>query len=1035
MQTACRASWPCGSPASSRSSHCDVVDADEPIACSRLAPRDRPAPLRTAADYGGDFERNWRIASFSSLVRDLPAVASRLAADAQLHDDETAVADTEVSIAAPAPNAAAEPMGGSLDLFADEPWHLFPRGSVPGNFLHDMLEWLATERFALASSPVLRLELLRRCERQGWGHRRQAVLDWLTVLSRTPLQPLDVALEAIAKPLPEMEFWFDSDRLSVAAIDELCRRHLLRGRDRPALPRSELNGMVMGFADLLFEHGGRYWVLDYKSNWLGDDDAAYTPDTLEAAMASHRYDVQAAIYLLALHRLLRSRLGAGYDPLQQLGGAIYLFMRGINGPARGCHVDRAVTGVARGPRRDAGRADGGERTMSRFAAPADDALRRLLGELARWSEQRWIRRLDSAFAALLVDLCPAVPASVVLSGALLAHVEGRGHSCLAVDRLVSDRGASLGLPPLAAQALRDLLAALPSTPADWLADLQACPLVQVADEADPPAASDDGQPLVLRDGRLYLRRYWHDELQVARQINQRAGELLPVDRGLARSWLDRLFVPPAEASAEAAGFDWQKAACGLALAGRLTVLTGGPGTGKTYTAARLLALLLAVDPAPERLRIALAAPTGKAAAKLRQSIAAALAPLQNALGGALPLAALAGHIGPARTLHSLLGARPDTRRFAHDAAHPLEVDVLIVDEASMIHLEMMAALLDALPAGARLILLGDKDQLASVEAGAVLGDLCHDAEGGRYAAATAGLLQDLTGQVVPPAHRGDGPALAQHTVMLRTSRRFSGPIGQLALAVNAGDLQAAQTLLLGPSDESLRWIDAANTVPLLRLAAGTRGSGGLGYRPFVSLLQRRPQGSDKPAFDAWVMSLLSTFERFRILCALREGEWGVDSLNLAIERALPTSEAASSRRGDWYEGRPILVTRNDAGLGVFNGDIGIVLRPLAGVALRAYFYEGDAYRSVAISRLAHVETAFAMTVHKAQGSEFGHCVLVLPQAPSQVLSRELVYTGITRARSALTLVTGRRQALGDALAVRTQRTSGLLDLLQPGTAG
>ena len=510
-------------------------------------------------------------------------------------------------------------------------------------------------------------------------------------------------------------------------------------------------------------------------------------------------------------------------------------------------------------------------------------------------------------------------------------------------------------------------------------------------------------------------------------------------------------------------------ACAVALRGRLSVITGGPGTGKTYTAARLLALLLAIDPEPQRLRVALAAPTGKAAARLKQSIGDALQGLEAQLQGHLPeglsLADLVARMGAARTLHSLLGARPDTRRFKADAAHPLAVDVLIVDEASMIHLEMMAALLEALPPRARLILLGDKDQLASVEAGAVLGDLCRDAEQGAYRGETARYLHSLTGQTLPaqyllggPAQQGlafdsgppAGSALAQQTVMLRTSRRFGGPIGQLALAANAGEVLRANELLKRHSDRELAWLDSTEASAVVALALHGRPGAEGGYAgpgSYLARLALRPQPPAPPtpaappdpehraAFDAWVVSVLTAFDRFRLLCAVREGDWGAAGLNLAIERAL-VARGLLSGRGEWYEGRPVMVTRNDPGVGVFNGDIGVVLRPFGATAsgagaapLRAWFLDGQAARSVSVSRLAQVDTAFALTVHKSQGSEFEHTVLVLPQQPSRVLTRELVYTGITRARSAFTLATGRRAALAEALGQRTQRASGLVELL------
>jgi exodeoxyribonuclease V alpha subunit len=540
---------------------------------------------------------------------------------------------------------------------------------------------------------------------------------------------------------------------------------------------------------------------------------------------------------------------------------------------------------------------------------------------------------------------------------------------------------------------------------------------------------------------------------VASQVLQRAALQQSVDQPAARGWLDRLF--PAASSGKAgadtpATFDWQKFACGVALRSRLSVITGGPGTGKTYTAARLLALLFAVDAAPQRLRIGLAAPTGKAAARLKQSIEAALGELQLSLGDSLPLLELASHIGAARTLHSLLGARPDTRKLRADAAHPLELDVLIVDEASMIHLEMMAALLEALPPQARVIFLGDKDQLASVEAGAVLGDLCRDAERGRYTAATAAFALAVTGQAIPAAYLadeladelagGDVRGLAQQTVMLRESRRFGGPIGQLALAANGGDARAAAALLRADTSPALHWLDAPTTAAVVRLAVDGRAGAPGGYRSYLQVLKQRPVGADRPAFEDWVRRVLTEFERFRLLCAVREGEWGALGLNQAVERAL-ISHGLLVKAAEWYAGRPVMVTRNDHGIGVFNGDIGIVLKPFAedastsgigasaGVNLRAYFSDGQALRSVGVSRLADVETAFAMTVHKSQGSEFEHTVLVLPQEASRVLTRELVYTGITRARQAFTLATGWPQGFANALGTRTQRASGLLELL------
>ena len=305
-----------------------IVALDGDAARTRLVPSTTVAPLVAVPPYAAAFERDWTIGSFSAFVRDLTRVSPGAAMVTPAVEEEllTGPVEDEVAIASNAPR------------------HRFPRGAPAGNFLHDQLEWLASQRFALNVDPQLREQLARRCERQGWGARASDVVAWMSEVLTTPLPPLSppkgVALNALPRPLSEMEFWLPSDGLSARTLDAACRRHLLAGRERPPLPDRHLRGLLMGFADLVFEVDGRYWVLDYKSNALGAGDADYTADALEASMAAHRYDVQAAVYLLALHRLLRLRLGARYDPERQLGGALYLYLRGIRGPAAGCVVVR-----------------------------------------------------------------------------------------------------------------------------------------------------------------------------------------------------------------------------------------------------------------------------------------------------------------------------------------------------------------------------------------------------------------------------------------------------------------------------------------------------------------------------------------------------------------------------------------------------------------------------------------------------------------------------------------------------------------------
>jgi exodeoxyribonuclease V alpha subunit len=631
------------------------------------------------------------------------------------------------------------------------------------------------------------------------------------------------------------------------------------------------------------------------------------------------------------------------------------------------------------------------------------------------AEEGLLRRLGASFAHFIATLHDGpAPVPLLLASALLCELEGRGHSCLDLRELAEDPCRLLSWPIERWDGLAASAGALPDSAAAWHAALSACSQVRLA------AEDDRHQPLVLDGERLYLRRYWMDETLVARTVAARAAKSRDVDPDAVRHWLDRMFEPLADG-----GPDWQKIACGIAVRSHFSIITGGPGTGKTYTVARLLALLFALADDPERLRIALAAPTGKAATRLKQSIDDALAGLSGRLGATLPLDRLAARIGSALTLHSLLGARPDTRATRHHAGNPLDVDVLIVDEASMIHLEMMASLLDALPPQAMVILLGDKDQLASVEAGAVLGDLCHRAQEGCYTAATAAYVQHACGETIPPEMLCGGAELAQQTVMLRKSRRFDGPIGVLAGAVNDGDIDGARRALRGAARAEVVWMERGRPEDLLRLAVDGREAAG-GFGPYLSRLKSHPAaGTDFAAHAAWVRDVLHAFDAFRILCAVREGEWGVSGINRMLERALD-GDGLLRCRGEWYLGRPVMVTRNDHATGVFNGDVGIALPdPVRGDSLRVWFPHGATVRSVLASRLPHVETAFAMTVHKVQGSEFQHAAMALPPLRSGMLTRELVYTGITRARERFTLVSADPGSFGDAIQKRTRRASGL----------
>ncbi|MGZ8339049.1 MAG: exodeoxyribonuclease V subunit beta, partial [Telluria sp.] len=300
---------------------CEAIDLrtlDAPEGVTMLERADARPVLVDAARFSARFERDWSVGSFTSLTRQTQAAPMR-AQQATLLEE---------------PDEVAAPVRTE-----DAPWHRFPRGATPGNFLHEQLEWMAQEGFAIVDDTTFGTRLAQRCERAGWGNRQEDAIAWLRMAGSTRLPQLGASLAELGGVLPEMEFWFPSERLATGALDRLCRARLLDDTPRPSLPERELHGMLKGFADLVFEHGGRYWVLDYKSNALGAGDAAYTRQAMAGAMAAHRYDIQGALYMLALHRLLRSRLGGEYDPARHLGGAIFLFLRGIaNASTRGCYL-------------------------------------------------------------------------------------------------------------------------------------------------------------------------------------------------------------------------------------------------------------------------------------------------------------------------------------------------------------------------------------------------------------------------------------------------------------------------------------------------------------------------------------------------------------------------------------------------------------------------------------------------------------------------------------------------------------------------
>ena len=595
-----------------------------------------------------------------------------------------------------------------------------------------------------------------------------------------------------------------------------------------------------------------------------------------------------------------------------------------------------------------------------------------------------LRPLDARFATMLVE--ENAPAAQ-LAAALLSRDTGEGHVCLPLDRLTPEMAFPARHAGLA-QALFDYAA--PS--GGWHDALLAS-----------QAVSDDGAaatPLKLADNCLYLNRMFYNERRVAAfflQENRRIAQ----DATRLHVVLDALF-----GSGESE-VNWQKVAAAVALTRRISVISGGPGTGKTTTVAKLLTALIQLE-TPERLRIRLAAPTGKAAARLTESLGKALSHLSLSPQQKMLLPE------EATTLHRLLGVQPGSQQVRYHADNPLHLDVLVVDEASMVDLLMMARLVAALPAHARVIFLGDRDQLASVEAGAVLGDICHFLRFG-FSPERAAELSDLTGNPVSAGECEQMPMLCDALCLLQKSYRFDGTsgIGQLAVAVNRGDVPMAMTALNGDYADIVYHPLRSRDDYAAALADTLKG-----YARYLAALKSPGATPDER---------LEAFNEFQLLCALRAGPFGVAGLNRRVEQLLVRHGhiAPGELAGRWYHGRPVMISRNESALGLFNGDVGIVLRDESG--LRVWFQMPDGtLKSVPPGRMPEHETAWAMTVHKSQGSEFESVALVLPDRFAAPLTRELVYNAITRARAFLALYAD-ASVLKQAINTRTERRSGLLN--------
>ncbi|WP_462323893.1 exodeoxyribonuclease V subunit alpha [Desulfoplanes sp.] len=566
-----------------------------------------------------------------------------------------------------------------------------------------------------------------------------------------------------------------------------------------------------------------------------------------------------------------------------------------------------------------------------------------------------------------------------LATAMLSRHTGQGNICLdlgSIDRSLVNILAEQGItvPGLAT----------------WLEVLATSSVV---------GGPGEDRPLILDASRLYMKRYFDYENDLAADLGRLAVERVPgIKADLLGQGLNRYFPDTQDG-----GF-WQKVAGYAAVTGRLCVISGGPGTGKTTTVAKILALIL--EQSKEPLRIALAAPTGKAAARLGESL--------QGIGQRLDLPENVAERMPtsAVTLHRLLGRISGSPQFRHDRNTPLDLDLLVLDEVSMVDLPLMAKTVQALPEHARLILLGDRDQLASVEAGAVLGDICGRDRLGVFSAAFVREYAQTVGAADNPQEplpeQGDGGESGDAVVPLVKSYRFGEDSGikKLSLAVRDGDGSRSLTVLESNLPD-ISWIDTRTTGDPASVVGSVIENGYL------------------PAFATRdVDARYERLQSFRILSPVRDGARGTVQLN-AMVREILGANTAMERHIAWPEGMMVMVSANDYGVRLYNGDIGLV-SPDGEGRPRIHFPDPDkgGMRSIAPVRLPSHEPAFAMTVHKSQGSEFDHVLFVLPEADSPVLTRELLYTAITRARKKVTIV-GNPTILVRAVGRRIERGSGL----------
>lgn len=569
--------------------------------------------------------------------------------------------------------------------------------------------------------------------------------------------------------------------------------------------------------------------------------------------------------------------------------------------------------------------------------------------------QAGMSELAYQFAKFIARLDKKDDPLIAVSAALLSEANSQGHVCLNLALALANE--------------KYTILDLPDNSADWIQRLK---------QSNVVGAAGEFTPLILTEqGTLYLYRYWLAEQHVAKAIQQRCQSIALNNP----TQIQQLFT---EWPTNIEGIDWQKVAVFMALTQQFSVISGGPGTGKTTIVLRLLTMLFAEN---SEMKIALAAPTGKSAARLQQSINES------------------GYEGlESKTLHRLLGITADNQQGRYSAQRPLAIDIVVIDEASMIDISLMAILMNALPEKARVVLLGDSQQLASVESGAVLANLCQQSV--QFSTPFCDDLARVTGQQITASN--SNTVLDNAIVVLQHSYRFdqNSDIGQLATAVKTGDMQPVFDVVANA--ETSIWQQRCDPASLLATVAQL-------YQPFLDAMKA----------NETALVCLQTFEQQRVLCALKQGPQSVQSVNDAIERHIQ-KQSWRTQQG-FYHGRPIMVTQNDYRQQLFNGDTGLILRDTSG-ELKACFLFDNTLHWFDLARLPAHETAYAITIHKSQGSEFDNVCIVLAEEESPLLTKELLYTAITRAKKQVMLLCS-EAILSKTVLTQHQRETGLAGLL------